>query len=86
VLPCVAKEINEPKITKPTQVIKQQRATLPREVDEIRKLRADRCAIVVERRPIQQIAFGRSARGVADHAGPSTDEGDGATTVQLESS
>ena len=86
VLPCVAKEIDQPKVAEPAEVIQQQRAALPREVDEISELRTDRGAVVVQRRSIQKIPFGRSARGVADHAGPSANECDGATTVQLESS
>jgi hypothetical protein len=86
VLPRVAKEIDEPKITKPTEVIQQQRATLTREVNEIGELRANRSAIVVKRRPIKEVSFCRSPGGVADHAGPSANEGDGATTVQLQSS
>ena len=40
---------------------------------------------MVERCPIKKVAFGRSPRGVADHAGPSPNEGYGAATVQLES-
>ena len=83
VLPRVAQEINEPKIAKPTQVVEQESATLPREVDEICELRTNRGAIVVQRRSIQKIPFGRSPRGVADHAGPPANQCNGATTVQL---
>jgi hypothetical protein len=60
VLPRVAQEINEPKVAKPTEVVEQQRATLSREVNEIRKLSANRSTIVVKRRPIKKVAFGRS--------------------------
>jgi len=83
VLPRVTQEINEPKITKPAQVVEQQRAALPREVDEIRELGADRCAIVVKGCPIKEITLGRSPLGVADHAGPPANQCNGATTVQL---
>jgi hypothetical protein len=60
VLPRVAQEINEPEIAKPTEVVEQQRAALPREVNEIRELSANRSTIVVKRRPIQKVAFSRS--------------------------
>jgi hypothetical protein len=40
---------------------------------------------VVERRPIKKVALGGSPGGIADHAGPSPNEGNGAATVQLES-
>jgi hypothetical protein len=41
---------------------------------------------VIKGCPIKEITLGRSARGVADHAGSPANEGDGAPTVQLESS
>ena len=61
VLPRVAQEINQPEIAKPTEVVEQQRAALPREVDEIRELSANRSAIMVKRRPIEKVAFSRSS-------------------------
>ena len=54
-------------------------------VNEIGELSTHRSAIVVKRRPIKKVAFGRSPRGIADHAGPSPNEGNGTATVQLES-
>jgi hypothetical protein len=86
VLPCISEKINQPKIAQPAEVIEQERATLPREVHEIRKLCANRGAIMVERRSIKQVSFGGSTRGVADHASPSANQCDGAATMQLESS
>jgi len=83
VLPRVAQVINEPKIAKPAQVVEQESATLPREVDKIRELGADRCAIVVKGCPIKEITLGRSPRRVADHAGSPANQCNGATTVQL---
>ena len=69
--------------TQNVAALQQQRAALPREVDEISELRTNRCAIVVKRRPIKEITLGRSPRRVADHASSPANQCNGATTVQL---
>jgi hypothetical protein len=81
VLPRVAKEIDQPNFTKPTQVVEQQGAALSGEVNEGRKLCANSGPIVVKGCPIQEVSFCRSPRRVPNHSCPSAHEGDGATTV-----
>src|SRR5439155_4681768 len=59
-------------------------ALRPGEVQEALELDADRGGIRLDRRAIQQVALGRTARWIADHAGPPTDEYHGTTAVALE--
>jgi hypothetical protein len=86
VLSGVAQEVNEPEITKPTQVIEEYGATLAREVHEICELCANGSAIVVERCSVKEVPFGRSPRRVADHARSAAHQSNRTTTVQLQPS
>ena len=70
----VAQEVDQRQRSEPVEVVDHDRARVGREVEEPLELDPDGRDVGFERGDVEQVALGGTARRVADHARPATDD------------